>query len=157
MTYVMGREGREKFTPNSYSPNSAEPLSSPDSPSVLLPFFHPPQQFQTSSIPLTCPVQSHTVSPLSSYSCHLEKRSTSLRPSISQPGLLPLLLPSTRRPRLFSPLRLYSSSIPPSQESLLSNLYFTPDSLSPAFKHISSEALLRCDDFFSQFLINPKR
>lgn len=74
MTYVTGREGREKFTPNSSSPNSGEPLPSPDSPSVSLPFFHLPQQFHTSSIPLTCPTQSHTASPLSSYSCHLEKK-----------------------------------------------------------------------------------
>lgn len=65
-----------------------------------------------------------------------------------QQGLLPLLLPSTGRPRLISPLRLYSSSILPSQEPLLSNLSFTPDSLSPAFKHIFPEALSRSDDFF---------
>lgn len=45
----------------------------------------------------------------------------------------------------FSPVRLYSPSIIPSQESLLSKLSFTPDSSSPAFKHASPEAISRRD------------
>lgn len=73
------------------------------------------------------------------------ERSTSLWPRVPQPSLLPLPLPSTRR--LLSPVRLYSPSILPSQEPLLSNLSFTSDSLSPAFKHACPVAISRSGCF----------
>lgn len=85
-----------------------------------------------------------------------------LGPPIPQPGLLPLPFPSMRRPRLISPLRLYSSSVLPSQESLLSslsppNLSLTPDSLSPAFKHLPQQPSQEVTIFFSQYSINLRR
>lgn len=154
MTYVMGREGREKFSPNSYSPNSAEPLSSPDSPSVSLSFFHPPQQFQTSSIPLTCPTQSHTASPLSSYSCCLEKKEK-YQPQAIYP---------TARPAP-PPADLYQEAKANLSTKTLQLIYsaFSGTSTSlliPYHQHLnifpqkpSQEVMI----FFSQFLINPKR
>lgn len=129
MTYVMG--GRSLCLTHN--------LQCQLSPYYLLTIFlwvtsilSSPQLFQTSSIPLTSPIQSPRAPPqqLLLPPSSRRKKSTSLGPPIPQPGLVPLLLPSNRV--LISPLRCYSPSILPSQEPLLSNLYFTPDSSPPA-------------------------
>lgn len=125
-----------------------------DSPSVSLPFFIPPQQFQTSSIPLTCPTQSHTASPLSSYSCRLEKKEKYQPQAIyptARPAPPPADLCQEAKANLSTKtLQLIYSAFSGTSTSLLI----------PYHQHLnifpqkpSEEVMI----FFSQFLINPKR
>lgn len=130
--------------PNSYPPISVEPLPSPNNPTRMC-HFYSPQPFQTSSIPLTSPIQSLTALPSAAVLAALFQKREKHQPLASYPTAQPAPPPTA----LYEEAYLSSKPLQPSQEPLFSNFSFTSDSLSPAFKHASPVAISRRGCFFA--------